>query len=84
MNELIRYLLENMYIDFQGDLSLENVREFLAADKSRESRALLMKLQADKGVEDMLITLADCLKEQLPSGISEATLNEQLEVYAGS
>ena len=84
MNELIRYLLENMYIDFQGDLSLENVREFLAADTSREARALLHKLQADKGVEDMLITLADCLKEQIPSGISENTVGEQLEVYAGS
>ena len=84
MNELIRYLLEHMYIDFQGDLSLENVREFLAADTSRESRALLNKLQADKGVEDMLITLADCLKEQIPSGISENTVGEQLEVYAGS
>ena len=76
--------MEHMYIDFQGDLSLENVRQYLAADSSREARALWSKLQADKGVEDMLITLADCLKEQLPSGISEDTLNEQLEVYAGS
>lgn len=84
MNELIRYLMENMYIDFQGDLSLEAVKDLLGSDKSRQAQALLSKLQQDKGVEDMLITLADCLKEQIPTGISEDQVQEQLEMYANS
>ncbi len=84
MNELIRYLMENMYIDFQGDLSLETVRSLLGADKSREAQTLLGKLQADKGVEEMLITLADCLKEQIRTGISEDQVQEQLDTYANS
>lgn len=84
MNELIRYLMENMYIDFQGDLSMDTVRGLLASDNSREARALLSKLQKDNSVEDMLITLADCLKEQIPTGISESQVQEQLDTYANS
>ena len=34
MKELVRYLLENIYIDFQGDIDLEQVREFLRKDDS--------------------------------------------------
>jgi hypothetical protein len=59
VNELIRYLIDNMYIDFQGDISMETVRNFLKTEDTRESRALLNKIVEDKGVEDMLITLAD-------------------------
>ena len=78
MNELIRYLLENMYIDFQGEISMETVRGFLKEDSSREARSLLNKLVEDKGVEDMLITLADVLKDHLRTGIREETVREQL------
>ena len=84
MNELIRYLMENMYIDFQGEISMETVRNFLKEDSSREARTLLNKIVEDKGVEDMLITLADCLKDHLRSGISEEAVREQLGTYADS
>lgn len=84
MNELIRYLMENMYIDFQGDISIESVRNFLKADDTRESRALLNKLVEDKGVEDMLIALADCLKDNIRTGISEEHFKEQLKTYTES
>lgn len=40
MHELARYLLENLYLDFQGDVSVEKVRELLREDDSKESRAL--------------------------------------------
>jgi hypothetical protein len=84
VNELIRYLMENMYIDFQGEISTETVRNFLKDDPSREARTLLNKIVEDKGVEDMLITLADCLKDHLRSGISEEAIRDQLGTYSES
>ena len=59
MKELVRYLLENMYLDFQGEISLETVRQLLRSDDSREARQLLQKLIEDKGVDELLLTLAD-------------------------
>jgi hypothetical protein len=50
VKELVRYLLENMYLDFQGDISVEKVREFLREDDSREARVLLSKIIEEKGV----------------------------------
>ncbi len=84
MKELVRYLLENMYIDFQGEISLEVVRGFLREDDGKDARQLLAKLIEDKGVDEMLITLADCLKEHLGTGISDKTVKEQLMLYAES
>lgn len=84
MKELVRYLLQNAYIDFQGDITMEHVREFLREDDSREARALLAKLIDDKGVEDLLITIADCLKDHIRTGINEDTLRDQLVTYSES
>jgi len=84
VKELVRYLLENMYLDFQGEISLEQVRGFLREDDGKEARQLLAKLIEDKGVDEMLITLADCLKEHLSSGISDKIVKEQLMLYTES
>jgi len=84
VRELVRYLLENAYIDFQGDLSIETVREFLREDETREARSLLAKLIDDKGVDDLLITIADCLKDHIRTGINEDTIREQLGTYSES
>ncbi len=84
MKQLIAYLLDNMILDFQGNLTLEMVREFLRDDDSRESRALLSKLVEDRGVSDMMITLADCLQDTIRTGINEETLREQIRTYAES
>ncbi len=84
MKELVRYLLENMYVDFQGEISLDQVRQFLRGDDSRESKALLQKLIEDKGVDDLLITLADVLKESIRTGINEQVVKEQLVMYSDS
>jgi hypothetical protein len=35
-------------------------------------------------VDDLLITLADCLKEQIRNGVNENTIREQLAVYSDS
>ncbi len=84
MKDLVRYLLENMYLDFQGEISLDTVRQFLRGDESREARALLAKLIEDKGVDDLLLTLADCLKDHIRSGVNEQVVREQLSLYAES
>ncbi|MBK7579651.1 MAG: hypothetical protein IPI67_05520 [Myxococcales bacterium] len=84
MKELVRYLLENMYLDFQGDISVEKVREFLREDDSREARALLSKIIEEKGIDDLLITLADCLKEHIRTGVNESSVREQLQMYSDS
>lgn len=84
MKELVRYLLDNLYLDFQGEITLEQVRQFLRGDDSREAKAVLAKLIADKGVDDLLLTLADCLKDHIRTGVSEQIVREQLSLYSDS
>ena len=84
MKRLIEYLLENLVLDFQGSLTLEELRDMLREDDSREARALLAKLVEDKGVGEMLITLADCLQEYVKTGVSEPVVREQVRLYAES
>jgi hypothetical protein len=84
VKELIKYLLDNITIDFQGEVTLEQVRGFLREDDGRDARQLLSKLIEEKGVDDMLITLADCLKEHIQSGINERTIRDQLSIYSDS
>ena len=84
MNELVEYLLKNLYIDFQGEISVERVREFLRQDDSREARKVLAKIIEEKGVDDLLLTLADCLREHIRHGINEDVVREQLNLYAES
>jgi hypothetical protein len=84
VKELVRYLLENLYVDFQGEISLDQVRQFLRGDDSREAKAMLQKLIEDKGVDDLLITLADVLKEHIRTGITEQVVKEQLSMYSDS
>ena len=84
MKELVGYLFQNLYFDFQGDISAEKVREFLREDESREARALLSKIVEEKGVDELLITLADCLKEYIRTGVTEEAIQEQLETYSES
>ena len=84
MRELVRYLLENAYIDFRGDISMDRVRHFLREDDSRESRQLLAKLIEDKGVDELLLALADVLKEYIQVGVTEEVVREQLMTYSES
>jgi hypothetical protein len=84
VKELIHYLIDNMQLDFQGEITLETVRQLLREDDSREARKLLGRLIEDQGVDDMLITLADCLKDYIRTGISDEIVTEQLRLYAES
>ena len=84
MKQLIQYLLDHMVLDFEGALTLDEVRDFLRDDDSREARALRAKLVEDKGLDDMLITLADCLQEYIRPGVSDDIVREQVRLYAES
>ena len=84
VNELARYLMENAYIDFQGGITIEEVRKFLRDEDSRESRALLSRLIEDNGMDDLMVTIADCLKEYIRTGINEDIVRAQLTSYSDS
>ena len=84
VNRLIDYLRQNLMIDFQGDLSVAKVRELLAGDDSRDAKALLAKLVADRKVEDMILVLADCLLEPVQAALTDEVMREQLRMYAES
>lgn len=84
MKELARFLLQNAQLDFSGDVTIDQVRQFLRDDDSREARALLARLIEDKGVDDMLVAVADCLKEYIPTGVTEDVLRQQLGFYTES
>jgi len=84
VKELVKYLADNLRLDFPGEITIDQVRGFLREDDSRESRALLAKLIEDKGIDDLLLTLADCLQEYIRSGINEDLIREQLTMYSDS
>lgn len=84
MNRLIDYLRQNLMIDFQGDLSVAKVRELLAGDDSRDAKAILSKLVADRNVEDMMLVLADCLLEPVQHALGDDLMREQLRMYSES
>jgi hypothetical protein len=84
VRELARYLLEHIQLDFEGGITLDQVRQFLREDDSREARLLLSKLIEDKGVDDLLVTIADILRDYIQTGINEEVVREQLGVYSES
>ncbi|MBW2731133.1 MAG: hypothetical protein JRH20_02000 [Deltaproteobacteria bacterium] len=84
MKQLIAYLLENLILDFQGDLTLEMVRNFLRDDESKSAKQLLGKLVDDGGVSDMMIVLADCLVENIKTGVTPEVVSNQIADYSES
>ncbi|MEM6956133.1 MAG: hypothetical protein AAF411_30145 [Myxococcota bacterium] len=84
MNELARYLVEHIVIDFDGAITIDQVRQFLRDEDNRESRSLLAKLIEDKGVDDLMVTVADCLKDHIRTGINERVVRDQLTMYSDS
>lgn len=84
VNRLIDYLRQHVMIDFQGELTVAQVRELLAGDDSRDAKNLLAKLVADRKVEDMMLVLADCLLEPVQAALSDDLVREQLRMYSES
>jgi hypothetical protein len=84
VKQLIAYLLDHAMLDFSGELTIDMVKEFLRDEESPEARSLLNKITQEGGVEEMQITLADCLQDCLRTGLSEGVVGEQLKLYAES
>ena len=83
MKQLAKYLMDRVIVDFEN-IDIEDVRAALRDEDTEESRALLSKLVEDRGIDELAITLADCLKDQLRNGIDEACIQEQLVLYSES
>ena len=84
MKQLIAYLLDHAILDFSGDLTLDSIRDFLRDDDSSAGRALLAKLVKEGSVDDMVVTLADCLQEYLRTGLTEGVVLDQIKLYSES
>lgn len=84
MNELAQYLFDNMIIDFEGEVTTETVRAFLRKDEGPIARALLQKIIEDKGIDDLVIALADVLKANVANGIDSSLIREHLVTYSES
>ncbi len=84
VDQLVEYLLSNLQLDFSGDVTAERLREFLREDDGVEARALLSRILDDSSADDLLITLADCLKDYITEGVSSVKVREQLRLYMES
>jgi hypothetical protein len=84
VNRLIAYLREHLIVDFQGELTVEKVRELLAGDESRDARTILAKLIGDGKIEEMMLVLADCLLESVQKALTDDVMREQLRTYIDS
>ncbi len=84
MDELSQFLLEKLIFDFDGEVTSESVRAFLRRDEQADSRALLQKIVEENGIDDLLITLADCLTTDLSTGITVDVIKKHLNSYAES
>jgi hypothetical protein len=84
LNELAQYLIDNIILDFEGDVTTDTVRAFLRKEDSSEARALLQKIIEDKGIDDLLLALADCLTQELQKKLSQDHVTEHLVIYAES
>jgi hypothetical protein len=84
LNELCQYLLDNLILDFEGEVTTDSVRDFLRRDDSPAARALLQKIIEDNGIEDLLLAVADCLNDNLASGINTGVIREHLVGYSDS
>ncbi|HVV83768.1 MAG TPA: hypothetical protein VHE35_11920 [Kofleriaceae bacterium] len=81
MNRLVAFLREQVFVDFQGELTAEKLRELLAGDESRDAKALLNRVTRDGGTNEMMVALADCLLEVVQAALTDEVMREQLRAY---
>lgn len=84
LNELAQFLIENLFIDFKGEVNTETLRAFLRQDDSAEARALLQKIIEENGIEELIDTLGECLSANLATGINPTVIREHLIIYSES
>ena len=84
MDELIQYLRKNLLLDFQGNLTPEKASQFLRSDGSNDAQKLANKLLLDKGVNEMMLVLADCLLENVQNTLANDAVRSHLNNYSQS
>ncbi len=84
MNELAQYLIQNMLVDFEGEVTTDGVRAFLREDSGHTAMALLQKIIEEKGIDELLIAIADCLTAEIQKVISTDVIIEHLTSYSES
>ena len=82
LNELAQYLIENIILDFEGDVTTDTVRAFLRKDSSPQARALLQRIIEEQGIDELLLTLADCLAAELPKKFTPSDVTDHLINYS--
>lgn len=82
LNELAQYLIENIILDFEGDVTTETVRAFLRKDESPQARALLQRIIEEQGIDELLLALADCLTAELAKRFTPSDVTEHLITYS--
>lgn len=82
MNELAQYLIENIILDFEGDVTTDTVRAFLRKDDSPQARSLLQRIIEDKGIDELLLALADCLTAELSKKFTPSEVTDHLISYS--
>jgi hypothetical protein len=83
VKQLAKYLFDRMIVDFEG-VDIDEVRGLLREEDSEESRAMLDKLRADNGIDELALAVADCLKDRIRDGVDEACIEEHLVLYLES
>ncbi len=63
---------------------MEKVRDLLAGDDSRDAKAILAKVVAERSANDMMLVLADCLLEPVQQALTDEFMREQLRSYSES
>lgn len=81
MDKLASYLLEHIQLDFTG-VEFDKILLLLREDRNAVSAALLTKLIEERGEEDLLVVLADCLKDDIGRGIDPESVKKQLVLYS--
>lgn len=84
VQRLLAYLRDHVFLDFQGELTVEQLKELLAGDDSRDAKALLARVTRERGTSDMMLVLADCLLELVQASLTDEALREQIRAYAES
>lgn len=82
MEKLVQYFMENLIIDFDGDLDIEQMRQLL--DDSPASMKLIEKLQTNDDLNEFFLTMSDALREYIGTGITPEVLHREFEDYAES
>jgi hypothetical protein len=82
LNELAQYLIENIILDFEGDVTTETVRAYLRKDDGPQARALLQRIIEEKGIDELLLTTADILTQELAKKFTVPEVREHLISYS--